>query len=343
MPDRSDANLLGLDYVEEASVLGPPPAPIIDVHTHLRDREAVAIWKDVASRFGVEQVWTMTSLDQVDQVRDTLGDMVRFIAVPEYGAPDPVHALGDGFLERIVAFHERGATMVKLWCAPRAMDIGRAHGRPDLAMLSSPERQSAMATAADLGMSIMVHVADPDTWFASHYADSSLYGTKASHYEPLRAALDAYPVPWIAAHMGGWPERLDVLDELLSAHPNLHLDTSATKWQVRALSGHDRRELQAFFARWSGRILFGSDVVVRREHLASDAAELYASRYWALRTLFETTYDGGSPIADPDLELGIQGVSGPPGLRGMGLDRDALTVLYRSAAESFSTRTVHAH
>ena len=38
--------------------------------------------------------------------------------------------------------------------------------------------------------------------------------------------------------------------------------------------------------------------------LSSEAAfELYASRYWAMRMLFETDYRGPSPIADPDLAL----------------------------------------
>ncbi|MHC4590503.1 MAG: hypothetical protein ACYTAQ_14535 [Planctomycetota bacterium] len=34
-----------------------------------------------------------------------------------------------------------------------------------------------------------------------------------------------------------------------------------------------------------------------------EAFDLYASRYWALRTLFETDHVGPSPIADPDLAL----------------------------------------
>ena len=34
-----------------------------------------------------------------------------------------------------------------------------------------------------------------------------------------------------------------------------------------------------------------------------EAMDLYASRYWALRHLFESRYDGPSPIADPDLAM----------------------------------------
>ena len=36
---------------------------------------------------------------------------------------------------------------------------------------------------------------------------------------------------------------------------------------------------------------------------SQDAWDLYASRYWALRTLWESDYDAESPIADPDLKM----------------------------------------
>ena len=35
-------------------------------------------------------------------------------------------------------------------------------------------------------------------------------------------------------------------DRLLEAHPNLHLDTSATKWMVRELGRHSRDEIVSF-------------------------------------------------------------------------------------------------
>jgi len=163
------------------------------------------------------------------------------------------------------------------------------------------------------------HIADPDTWFTAKYTDVSAYGTKAQQYEPLERMLDEYPqTQWLAAHMGGYPENLEFLSGLLERHDNLSLDTSACKWQVRELSKHPRDKLLAFFNRWKGRILFGSDIVARDEHLVESddvqyaagqaacpeqAFELYASRYYALRTMFETDYEGKSPIADPDLAM----------------------------------------
>jgi hypothetical protein len=66
-----------------------------------------------------------------------------------------------------------------------------------------------------------------------------------------------------------------------------------------------------------------------------EAFDLYASRYWALRHLFETDYDGESPIADPDLALvEPQRYSelDAPRLRGFSLPRERLVNIYRDAA-----------
>ena len=71
------------------------------------------------------------------------------------------------------------------------------------------------------------------------------------------------------------------------------------------------------------------------------AFELYASRYFALRTMFETAYDGESPIADPDLMMveptRYNAMSGPR-LRGLSLPRELLGVLYSGAAEKLVER-----
>jgi hypothetical protein len=71
------------------------------------------------------------------------------------------------------------------------------------------------------------------------------------------------------------------------------------------------------------------------------AFDLYASRYFVLRTMFETAYDGESPIADGDLGLENAGKPTDPmqasRLRGLNLGatekgRSLLKVLYADAA-----------
>lgn len=356
MPIRP-SNRFGWDYRTLALGLPKPPAPIIDVHTHIGGTESSRIYDDVRRLFGIERTYTMTQLPQCDAVRDVMGEALRFIAFPTFSLPDRSRAFRAGYLETIEVFRTKyDARMLKLWASPRLRDLdpalaGQPFGATDLAEVDSPWRVQACELGTKLGMMFMVHIADPDTWFAAKYNDPQRYGTKRDQYIGLERMLDRFTNPWIAAHMGGWPEDLGFLDGLFTRHPNLHIDTSATKWVLRALGRHPRQETVAFFTKWRGRILFGSDIVVQEDHLRpqkqavspmSDLADspeaafdLYASRYWALRAMFETDGDRESPIADPDLamlEPGKYTYMSAPTLRGLNLPADLLRTLYHDAA-----------
>jgi len=315
---RGPHNRLGLDYLGEIASLGAPSVPILDAHLHVNGANASRIFRDIANAFGVTRFLSMTKLEEIDAVQSVFGDSLRLIATAEYRSGDVLHGLGHGFAARLRHFHARGARVAKFWCAPRARDLGAELGDPALFDLDAESRRPAMDEAASLGMVFMAHVADPDTWFATRYADSTRYGTKQSHHDALERALDRYRVPWIVAHMGGWPEDLSALDGLLSRHDHLHLDTSATKWMVRELGRYTTPRIHEFFARWRGRLFFGSDTVTTDDHLhagdkvgemaikaasEADARELYASRYWTLRTMWESSWSGESPIADLDLAM----------------------------------------
>ncbi len=351
---RRPENRLGLDFRAEASRFRAIDGGIIDVHSHIGGLAAAKIYKDAAEAYGVSMTYSMTPLEECEPIRETLDGRIRYIAVPNYWATENRReAMTTGYPKRIEQYHALGARIVKFWCAPRGRDYGREMGDPDLMRLDAPHRIAAMEAGAGLGMYFMAHIADPDTWFETKYQDASFYGTKREQYEPFERMLDRFTQPWIAAHMGGWPEDLEFLTGLLDRHDNLYLDTSATKWMVRELSKHSPDELIAFLRRFEGRVLFGSDIVTSDDHLSpaegamkemaqkadspERAFDLYAGRYWALRTMWETDYDGESPIADPDLALvapdRYDEFDAPP-LRGKSVPPDLLRVLYRDAADA---------
>jgi len=352
-PDATPANRFGLDYRREAERMGAPVCPIVDAHAHINGERAARVYRDVCDRYGIERVYSQTQLAQADAVSDALGDRVRFVAIPEYMHEDRKWAFTTGFLENLDEWHARGARMVKFWGAPRLRDFTEEIGLDpsEMALFDSDARMLVATKAKSLGMSLMVHVADPDTWFKTMYTDASRYGTKRDQYESLSSLLDQTGMNCLGAHMGGWPEDLGFLREYLQRHPKLVLDTSATKWIVRELSTHPRDELLAFLEDFSGRILFGSDIVTSDDHLSGDnsnafgsslastereAFDLYASRYWALRTMFETDYEGESPIADPDLakvDPDRFTEMDAPLLVGRSLPKPMLETLYRGAVE----------
>lgn len=351
------ANRFGWDYRSKAAELGPPVTPIVDSHTHIHGQHATRLYDQARRLFGVRLTYTMSQLPMAAPVRDLLGDSVRFIAIPTWSDPDRNGSHRRGYLRTIEAFHrDFGARMMKVWASPRLRDFV-PDGATDLADIDSPIRREHCRLAQSLGMMFMVHVADPDTWFAAKYADGGRYGTKAHQYVGLERMLDEFPAPWIAAHMGGWPEDLDFLDGLLARHANLHIDTSATKWIVRELSRHEPSRCREFFTRWRGRILFGTDLVTLDDQLSTDksagsamgdlsnspeqAFDLYCSRHWALRALLETSHRGQSPIADPDLRM-IDPArfdhDSAPELRGMALPPDLLRSIYAEASDNLLGR-----
>ena len=86
--------------------------------------------------------------------------------------------------------------------------------------------------------------------------------------------------------------------------------------------------------RYPERFFFGTDLVTRH-HLPR---EHYVSRYWCQRTLWESAWQGPSPIADPD----YQAAPGEPAqewLRGLALPDDVLRKVYHdNAAALLGTR-----
>ncbi len=334
--------------------MGPPVVPIIDVHTHIAGKVATPIYEGVRRLYGVRLTYSMTQIAGAQLVRDLLGDTVRFIAVPTWSDPDRSGIQRQAFLDNIEKFRrDFDARILKIWSSPRLREMFPGEAGVDLVEIDSPWRVKACELGEQLGMMYMVHVADPDTWFATKYTDAAKFRTKREQYEGLERMLDRFTAPWIGAHMGGWPEDLSFLDGMLTRHANLYLDTSATKWMVRELSKHPHAAIVGFLQKWKGRILFGSDIVVTDDHVAPQkkttspmadladspeaAFDLYASRYWALRTMWETGYDAESPIADPDLAMvepqKYNGLSAPR-LVGRSLPPELLRTLYAGAAEA---------
>src|SRR5262249_2235107 len=241
---------------------------------------------DVADSFGVTRILSTCYPADIPPLRDRFVDRLGSngsTSKKTLDAPDEeAYRLLDRFLEL-------GVEMIKFWAAPRGRDRGL--------VVNAPWRIEAARRARAAGVrTVMVHVADPDSWFRTVYADAAKFGTKADQYVGLERMLELFPdMTWIGAHMGGDAEHPDHLAALLEKYPNLHFDTSATKWVVREASRHPAA-VRDLICRHAERFFFGSDLVTRhilkREH--------YVSRYWCQRTLWESDWQGPSPIADPD-------------------------------------------
>jgi hypothetical protein len=235
---------------------------------------------------------------------------VQFVAVPRWG--DFSGDWLEDWLRRIEAFYNLGSRIVKFHLAPQTLL------RTGLTM-DSPRLRRVMEEAVARGMVLMSHVGDPELWYQTRYADAAKFGTRAEHYRGWEGLLDEFcHGPWLGAHLGGYPENLPYLQELLDRFPNLSLDLSATRWVVREIS--QRREAaREFVLRNQDRLVWGSDQVSGDDR----GFDFLASRWWCHRKLWETAWIGPSPIFDPDLPEEAQ-----PRIQGLALPAEVLQKLY---------------
>ena len=298
-----------------------PPAskarvPILDVHTHASPRPETRLLLQAASLYGVDTLvvisrqWVLP-----DQLRDGWQGTILVAPHLTYEHLDDEKRFVAENLQRVQQAVTAGMRVVKFWFTPRFYAATRLR-------LDDPRLEPILQAVEEAGMLALVHVSDPDIWFERRYTDRELYGTKEEQYPQLERVLERHRrLRVIAAHMAGDPEHLDHLQALLDRHPNLYLDTSATKWMVREL-GRQREAAREFFVRNASRILFGTDQVVT-EH--SDLVR-YTSRYWTHRMFWETGVECPSPVEDPDCD-------GMPVIRGLDLPAEVLEQMYRANAE----------
>ena len=216
-------NVTGIDYSDRAHFRYA--GPLIDIHAHVMvtrpddpktgpptgtgpgaSTSQAETMLAVAREFGIVRTYSMCLPDDIPALRERCGAALGFngsIVKKTLDEPDEAaYRLLDRFLEL-------GVEMIKFWSAPR----GRERGL----FVDAPWRIEAARRARAAGVRIiMVHVADPDVWFRTMYADAAKYGTKADQYTGLERMLQEFPdVTWIGAHMGGDPEHPDHLEALL--------------------------------------------------------------------------------------------------------------------------------
>lgn len=299
---------------------GPPPrrrldCPIVDAHTHVGDVEVARPLVEAARQYGITRAVGITRIKSIQPLRQAFGDYFDFAVSLNYENKDDPAQLQRDCRAILDEARDLGAVMVKFWFKP---EFYASSGLT----LDDDQMQPILDHVADLGFACVVHIADPDKWFETRYADAEKYRTKRDQYVQLEHVLERYPnMPVLGAHMGGDPEHLDHLRQLLDDYPNYCLDTSATKWVTREL-GRQPEAARAFFIEYADRLLFGSDLVARKEpHPAH-----YSSRYWTMQRFFETDMQSDSPIHDPDAD-------GPVCIVGLNLPDDVLERVYHRNAE----------
>jgi len=131
---------------------------------------------------------------------------------------------------------------------------------------------------AELGVPVLIHSADPKSFWDELDADNERWLELKTH--PRRKRSDTDPAPWeqiieeqhrmfkkhpnttfINAHMGWYANDLGTLGQLLDELPNMNVGIGA----IIAELGRQPRFAKAFFIKYQDRILFGKDSWVPEE------------------------------------------------------------------------------
>ncbi len=299
----------------------PPAEPvceIIDFHMHVNGTAEDEKYMRIAREYGIVRAGAMlhwTTSQRLTAEHQGFFFPIEWLRLPEKNS---AKSWIREEVQRIEQEKSEGLTALKLRTTCK-------EGRPEI-WIDHPYMLEVLQEVAAMGLFVYIHIAEPSSWWPKFF-DPDVVGEKRDYLRPVENILRSCPqLQVVGAHLGGYPEELDFLAELLERYPNYSLDLSATKWIVREL-GRDVVKSRAFIQRFQDRLYFGSDMVT---FLSDGEEDYYRSRLMVLRHLFESPEVVPSMIIDPDA-VAPDYPSGPE-VRGLNLDADVLRKIYRDNA-----------
>ncbi|MFN8376750.1 MAG: amidohydrolase family protein, partial [Anaerolineae bacterium] len=169
----------------------------------------------------------------------------------------------------------RGAQGLKIW-KPFGLHVRDQHGA--LAAVDDARLDPLWATAGELGLPVMIHVADPVAFFDP--LDNTNERWEELHAHPdwqfpsppfpsfmaimtgLANLVERHPdTIFIGAHVGCYAENLGWVSELMDRCANFYVDISARIGEL----GRQPYAARRFFLQYADRILYGIDAGVSVE------------------------------------------------------------------------------
>lgn len=257
--------------------------PAVDIHNHLGrwltddwctpDVDALLALMDEANLTTVvnlDGLWgdaLEANLDRYDRAHP--GRFVTFCQVewPLLAEPDGV----DRLVAQLRDSAARGARGVKVW---KSLGLSVRDASGALVQPDDPRVVEVLAVAGELGLPVLIHVADPMAFFDpldAHnerfdelagqpdwsFADRSVYPSFHGLLGALEELVRATPgTTYIGAHVGCVAEDLDHVSRLLRELPNFFVDTAGRVAEL----GRQPRRFRRLLEEFPDRVLFGTDI-----------------------------------------------------------------------------------
>jgi predicted TIM-barrel fold metal-dependent hydrolase len=257
--------------------------PAVDAHNHL-GRWLTEGWSapDVGELLAVMDecgVSTIVNLDGMwgDELQANLarydranpGRFVTFCQLDWTTTSEP--GFGGRLGAQLARCLDEGAHGMKVW---KGLGLRIRDDRGELIMPDDERLDPVWQTAAERGVPITIHVADPvvffdpvdernerleellanpDWWFG----DRDLFPPFERIIESFEALVARHPATtFVGAHVACYAEDLGWVDRMLSTYPNLYADVAARIAEL----GRQPRRARELFLKHPERILFGTDL-----------------------------------------------------------------------------------
>lgn len=281
--------LLLTDFVPRPALTRPqtmmsgPSMPFIDAHNHLGafggnwdEREPEEFFAHLEANNCVHYVdldggWGENILeDRLRRYKALRPDLYRVFGGVDWSLwAEEGQGFGEKSAQRLRAQAARGAEGLKIW-KPFGLTIRDHEGA--LVKVDDPRLDPIWAAAGELGLPVLMHVADPVAFFDPIDGRNERWDELQAHPEwsfpsppfpPFGEILDGFAnlvrrhagTTFIGAHVACYAENLAWVSALMDECPNLFIDFSARIAELGRVP-YSARELMI---RHAPRILFGTD------------------------------------------------------------------------------------
>ncbi|WP_149303073.1 amidohydrolase family protein [Pareuzebyella sediminis] len=250
--------------------------PFIDVHSHQRSMEKEDL-KRLVSDMDALNEGIMINLSggsgerlekSTVNIKETYPSRFAVFANVDFDGVG-----NSGWAEKAVAQLEEdvknGAKGLKVF---KSLGLRNMDSDGNRLAVDDPRLDPIWAKCGELGIPVLIHSADPKSFWDKMDADNERWLELKTH--PRRKRSDTDPAPWqqiideqhrmfkkhpntkfINAHMGWYANNLELLGNLLDEIPNMNVGIAA----VIAELGRQPKNAREFFIKYQDRILFGKD------------------------------------------------------------------------------------
>jgi len=283
------------------TLVSKPRFPVIDAHNHLGgdfggnwDQRPVAQLLDILDEAGVRAYvdldggWGEDILERhLDRIKAAAPERFLMFGGVDWAQWQARSAgFGEWAAQRLRAQAARGAQGLKIW-KPLGTKVRDPRGQ--LAAVDDARLDPIWQTAGELGLPVLIHVADPVAFFDPVDERNERWEELQGHedwqfpsppgpsfrsiVEGMANVVARHPqTTFIGAHVGCYAENLGWVSALLERCPNFYVDISARIAEL----GRQPYTARKFCLRHAERILFGID--------AGPSLDFYRVNYRFLET-----------------------------------------------------------